>query len=315
VVPEVPLTETNPCILLFDDIWPILEKLNELYASDLAEPLCRIFKNCIISYDQHLIKMAPLLTSITANSYQKYRRSCYLWLSSYIIRKYLKNAEDKSSFLVMIEKICVETFSIFRSSADMDKDPDVVDDFLRLIISCFETMPMIIFGTPFFKNICTFSLHGLLCFHKDSLDSSLFFFRDLLWTSLNRKKIVDPVFENVRGISINFFSDFANILITSLIRGIVGTSSGLIYPGALYNVASEILNCLAELIGHELFFRYLSQALNSTDVPLLDDQKNRLLNEVGISIQQKRPEKIRYGLAALSSSIRNRIAHPHKSEN
>jgi transportin-3 len=122
VSPKIPGDGAHPCIIVFRDLIPMFDLILQRESS-LSESVCKIFKNAIVSYDIHCLPLLPWMMERIVESFKAQKESCYLWIASYVIRRYAR-ANDPALRLALtnfVKTLTSLTFQQLKSTEDIDK--------------------------------------------------------------------------------------------------------------------------------------------------------------------------------------------------
>jgi transportin-3 len=114
--------------MLLQEMMPLFDALLQKFGSvsRVSEASCRTFKNCIISYDKHMLLLVPVLIPRMTGVYQATGGSCYVWICSHLLRRFGPSAsgELQIAFRSMIESINTATFRTLNTAARFGETPD-----------------------------------------------------------------------------------------------------------------------------------------------------------------------------------------------
>ncbi|CCJ28892.1 unnamed protein product, partial [Pneumocystis jirovecii] len=306
----VPLEQQHPCITLFQELWPVISHLLDVYGSLLviSESICKFLKALFNSYREHMLVFLPLLAEKLVLCFEKTEYGCFLWVSGACIRIF-SNAETcsentRASIWQFTERQCLAMFSILNRT-NPKEIPDVVDDFFRLLIDALFGHSVCLITSSLLDLIVQASLVSLSLELPDPLISVLHFLRDLLSYSVSSALTFSETSLQLQTIVRNMMQKYNQQLITSIFYGLVYS-----FPRDCVPDASGVLLSLIETYSEDSI-KNIGVTLDLFPSETISSQeRTRLLTDLTNAAMQTDWKKIRRLLQDWVAFYRRRVVTP-----
>ncbi|KAH6560059.1 hypothetical protein BASA50_003202 [Batrachochytrium salamandrivorans] len=224
VVPEIPLSETHPCIQIVGQMWPIIQALHDRHGKDItiAECAARLLQSILSSYKQHALPILPQLIEFLVQQFESTGFSCHLWIAGRCVRIFGDDEKDEGRLVCMlVEKLTTLVFGLVQASGQsMDTIDEVIEEYHMLLSEFIDSCPKLFLGSALWTSTIQCALFCLSAPSPISLVSVLRYFNDLISLGLPSQKTV-PVAATaqVRDMLIHNGPDIAK----AMLRGLVFT--------------------------------------------------------------------------------------------
>ncbi|XP_017783001.1 PREDICTED: transportin-3 [Nicrophorus vespilloides] len=174
----------NPCKVVVLEVWPVMSKVLNKYASELRimERSCRTVRFMLRCVSQQVKELLESLVGQSVSIYAMYKHSCFLYLGSILVDEYATDPTCVQGLLDMLEAFITPTFELLQEKEGLRNHPETVDDFFRLCARFLQRSPV-----PFLLSL-TLPLIiqcGLMCCsldHKEANISVMKFFFEIINT-------------------------------------------------------------------------------------------------------------------------------------
>ncbi|KAG4304832.1 hypothetical protein PORY_001885 [Pneumocystis oryctolagi] len=311
VSPYIPIDQQHPCVMLFQELWPVISHLLDVYGSSLvvSESICKFFKALFNSYREHMLVFLPFLAEKLVMCFEKTEYGCFLWVSGACIRIF-SNVETcsentRTSVWQFTERQCLAMFSILNRT-NPKEIPDVIDDFFRLLIDALLGYSVCLITSSLLDLVFQASLVSLSLELPDPLISVLHFLRDLLsYCFSSPVSTFNETPLELQTIVRNIVQKYNQQLITSIFYGLAYS-----FPRDCVPDASGVLLSLIEIYPEDSI-KNIGIALNHFPSETISPQeKTRLLNDLTATAIQTNWKKVRRLLQDWLAFYRRRVVTP-----
>lgn len=162
-------------------LWPILKAIFDTRAWDTRtmESLCRACKHAVRTSKNFMgITVGAMLEEIQG-LYQKHHQSCFLYLSSEVIKIFGSDSSCANYLKSLIESLFSHTTCLLPRIQDFTSRPDIADDCFLLASRCIRYCPQIFFPSAIFSPLVDCSMIGVTVQHREASNSILSFLSDI----------------------------------------------------------------------------------------------------------------------------------------
>ncbi|KAI8376491.1 armadillo-type protein [Radiomyces spectabilis] len=311
--PDIPLGQPHPCVSFFGELWPVFDLCLSSYGdeSTLCEPLCKIFRSCVQSYNVHFVSMLPQLMERIITGFEQNGLSVYIWAAGRVVREYaVEGTEAVGPCFNFLERLSNAVFSKI-NGRKFDDIPDVIEDYFRLVTSFLDRAPTSLVQSSLLPLIFQAGLAGLSLEEEKALTAVITFYRRLFGIALSVDELVTPdTARSAAAIGQN------GSRIVTLIREYGRNYVMLLFNGLIYHyhwdmipdVASS-LKSLAQLLPAESaqWIVGIMDSLPEQNLPTLE--KNEFLENYMSAVQSKQWTKVRRILTDFVTAYRRKNAH------
>ncbi|EMR09807.1 hypothetical protein PNEG_01988 [Pneumocystis murina B123] len=311
VSPYVSLDQQHPCVRLFQEFWPFISHLLDIYGSFLviSESICKFFKTLLNSYREHMLEFLPSLAEKLVSCFEKMEYGCFLWVSGACIRIFSNvetcSEDTRSAIWQFTERQCLAMFNILNRT-NPKEIPDVIDDFFRLLIDVLLGHSVRLITSSLLELIFQISLASLSLELPDPLISIFHFLKDLFsycFSSPASTFLETPL--ELQTIVRNMIQKYRQQLVTTIFYGLAYS-----FPRDCVSDASGILLCLIE-IHPEDTIKNIAFTLDLFPSETIGSQeKLRLINDLTNTAIQLDWKKIRRLLQDWIAFYRRRVITP-----
>lgn len=163
-------------------LWPLLKNIFDHRAWDMRtmESLCRACKYAVRTSGKFMgITIGAILETIQT-LYQQHNQSCFLYLSSEVIKIFGSDLSCASYLRSLIEMLFSHTIKLLSTIQDFTARPDIVDDCYLLASRCIRYCPDLFVPTSVFPSLVDCAMIGATIQHRDACRSILTFLSDIL---------------------------------------------------------------------------------------------------------------------------------------
>lgn len=191
VKPYIEDSSPHPCVLVFQEIWPVLSSVLESHGAQqfISEKVCSCLKTILNNYRQHTRSLLPSFAEKLAACFQKYKYGCFLWVSGACVRQFSDVDENTPDTIAAVWRFVeIQSISMFQylSTHEPKKISDVIEDFFRLMTDALHGNPQHFVDSQYLETVLQACLACLIIEQVDALTALLRFLRDLLgWLSIS----------------------------------------------------------------------------------------------------------------------------------
>ncbi|RUS29267.1 armadillo-type protein [Jimgerdemannia flammicorona] len=185
VAPDIPPSQPHPCVTFVRDLWPVFDLLLASFGAHpiVSESLCKCFKYCVVSYRAHFLPLLPQLMERLVTAFDRTQLSCYLWVSTKIVREYAgEDATSTTNCLNFVEGLSTVMFRVLNTKK-FTEIPDVIEEYFRLIVAFLDAAPTLFIQSPLLGHVFQAGIEGLSLEQQDSLTAVLTFYRNIIGIS------------------------------------------------------------------------------------------------------------------------------------
>ncbi|XP_055614222.1 transportin-3 isoform X2 [Uranotaenia lowii] len=182
VNPTVPANEVNPCVFVIVTNWSVLSQAMERYKNDskVMERIVRCIRYAIRCIGQQAIPILETLVKQIITIYSGHNHSCLLYLGSILVDEFACEASCIQGLLNMLQAFIEPTFQVLQVENGLKNNPDMVDDFFRLVARFIQRSPFQLLQSPLVAPIIQCGLLACTLDHRDANLSVMRFFCSLL---------------------------------------------------------------------------------------------------------------------------------------
>lgn len=220
---QLPLGAANPCMVLFQSMWPVFSALLDLGNSSITVNVCKIINDMLTVHAEHFHPAIQEVLGKMVTSYAETEVSPLLWGACKVLRRY---GSDKSPDGVimrqLVEAMSTTAFKCIQAAASIDAASDIIEDYFSLLSAFVECCPIQFLHSQLLPTFIqcaiacmpVYQVHAWVCLYIDFLKPML------VLASPHRKTpipepIVAPLVETIR-------AQCANLL-TVYFKGLVST--------------------------------------------------------------------------------------------
>ncbi|XP_073000686.1 transportin MOS14 [Typha latifolia] len=161
--------------------WPTLKAIFDHRAWDMRtmESLCRSCKYAVRTCGRFMgVTIGAMLEEIQA-LYQQHNQSCFLYLSSEVIKIFGSDPSCATYLRSLIETLFSHTIKLLMTIQDFTARPDIADDCFLLSSRCIRYCPDLFLPSSIFPSLIDCSMIGITIQHRDACKSILTFLSDV----------------------------------------------------------------------------------------------------------------------------------------
>ncbi|KAL6641081.1 hypothetical protein ACP70R_019262 [Stipagrostis hirtigluma subsp. patula] len=161
--------------------WPTLKSIFDQRAWDTRtmESLCRSCKFAVRTCGRFMgITIGAMLEEIQT-LYQQHNQSCFLYLSSEVIKIFGSDPSCASPLRSLIQILFSHTIQLLRTIQDFTARPDIADDCFLLASRCMRYCPDLFVPTEMFQRLLDCAMAGITIQHREACKSILSFLSDV----------------------------------------------------------------------------------------------------------------------------------------
>ncbi|GAA0171554.1 transporter [Lithospermum erythrorhizon] len=162
-------------------LWPMFKAIFDTRAWDMRtmESLCRACKNAVRTCKRFMgITIGAMLGEIQG-LYQQHHQSCFLYLSSEVIKIFGSDPSCADYLRVLIESLFTNTTCLLTKIQDFTSRPDIADDCFLLASRCIRYCPQLFFPSSVFSSLVDCAMVGITVQHREASNSILNFLSDV----------------------------------------------------------------------------------------------------------------------------------------
>ncbi|KAJ3208117.1 Nuclear import receptor, partial [Dinochytrium kinnereticum] len=165
------LGDNHPCILLFRSMWPILSGLLDLNFPPITAAVCKPLTLFAKRYHPHIRSFLPEVVPKLASSYAANPESTgLLWVASVYLKFFGDEREAEGAAMYqLVEAMTQGAFTMIQKYApDVNKIPDVVEDYFLLLAEFVDRCPSLFVQSPLLPS---FIKCGIACMATSDLNA------------------------------------------------------------------------------------------------------------------------------------------------
>ncbi|WOL09630.1 transportin MOS14 [Canna indica] len=172
-VPEIVAEAVN-------QFWPIFKSIFDHRGWDMRtmESLCRACKYAVRTCGRFMTIIGSMLEEVQS-LYQQHNQSCFLYLSSEVIKMFGSDPTCADYLRNLIEALFRHTTKLLATINDFTARPDIADDCFLLASRCIRYCPDLFIPSSVFQSLIDCSMVGITIQHRDACKSILNFLSDV----------------------------------------------------------------------------------------------------------------------------------------
>lgn len=182
VSPNVAENEENPCVFVIVSNWSVLSRAMEYYKNDskIMERIVRCIRYAIRCVGKQAMPILETLVKQIITIYSGHNHSCLLYLGSILVDEFASETSCIQGLLNMLQAFIEPTFQVLQVENGLKNNPDMVDDFFRLVARFIQRSPYQLLQSPLVTPIIQCGLLACTLDHRDANLSVMRFFCSLL---------------------------------------------------------------------------------------------------------------------------------------
>ncbi|KDQ63496.1 hypothetical protein JAAARDRAFT_169378 [Jaapia argillacea MUCL 33604] len=298
---ELPSSCRNTC----QEAWSIFDPFLAKYGSEfeISERVTRVFRHSLHFFGVGVLPTAASVVSRMSIAFEATGFPSYLWIAGKVIGRF-GNEEDpalRGAYRDVYERSTAKLVSMLQQKAPRDM-PDVLEDYLRMLLQMIEFTPDILFQSSVFPLAFRVAMAALTLVHTEIVFAALDFIRAILThdcLSPPSNVIPPPKFplyaEAIRPVVEKEGMELVGCLLT----GLVGD-----FPEESTSIVVTIFRMLAGLWPSQVLV-WLPSVLQQLPLATAPGQaKAQFLADVNSAINAKEPDKVKYAILALHRASR-----------
>ncbi|KAF9229185.1 ARM repeat-containing protein [Gyrodon lividus] len=292
-----------PCQNSCREIWSIFDGFISKYAFDydIAERTTRVLRHGVTLFGQSTLQVAPSVLSRMVTSFEATGFSAFLWIAGKIVGRFGHESDStlRSAFQSLFERSTNKIVGLLQSKAPRDV-PDVLEDYVQLLLQVLEMVPDIFFQSTAFPLAFRASMAALTLIHSDLVFAALDLFRNILThDSLVPSSTQSPKSALYAAAIKAVMEKEGFELVGHLLSGLVGD-----FPEDSTAVVVSIFRSAAVLFSSRLltWLPPVLQQLSTSGVP--NEVKQQFLVDVTNAVNTGQYDKVKYGILVLHRASR-----------
>ncbi|KAM7272707.1 hypothetical protein ACFE04_027370 [Oxalis oulophora] len=162
-------------------VWPLFKAIFDHRAWDMRtmESLCRACKYAVRTSGRLMgVTIGAMLEEIQG-LYQHHLQSCFLYLSSEVIKFFGSDPSCANYLKTLIESLFQRTTFVLTNIKEFTARPDIADDCFLLASRCMRYCPQIFIPSPVFPCLVDCAMSGITVMHREACTSILTFLSDI----------------------------------------------------------------------------------------------------------------------------------------
>ncbi|KAG0452940.1 hypothetical protein HPP92_025604 [Vanilla planifolia] len=162
-------------------LWPLFKTIFDLRAWDMRtmESLCRACKYAVRTSANFMGATIGAMLEAIQSLYQQHNQSCFLYLSSEVIKKFGFDPSCALYLRNLIEILFSHTTKLLLTIQDFTARPDIADDCYLLASRCIRYCPQIFVPSSSFSLLVDCAMVGATIQHREACRSILTFLSDI----------------------------------------------------------------------------------------------------------------------------------------
>ncbi|XP_042428685.1 transportin MOS14-like [Zingiber officinale] len=180
--------------------WPILKSIFDNRGWDLRtmESLCRACKYAVRTCGRFMVITIGSMLEEVQLLYQQHNQSCFLYLSSEVIKMFGSDPSCANYLRSLIEALFIHTTKLLRTIQDFTARPDIADDCFLLASRCIRYCPDLFVPSSSFLSLIDCSMIGITIQHRDACKSILNFLSDVFdLANSSAGEVYRPIINNI----------------------------------------------------------------------------------------------------------------------
>ncbi|KAH7928534.1 ARM repeat-containing protein [Leucogyrophana mollusca] len=296
---QLPAACQNSC----REAWSVFDVFISKFAFDYdtAERTTRVLRHGITLFGVSALPVAPSVLSRMVTSFEATGFSAFLWIAGKVVSRF-GNDEDsslRSAFRLLYERSTNKVVSLLQSKAARDL-PDVLEDYVQLLLQLAEMAPDIFFQSPAFPLAFRATMAALTLIHSDLVFASLDLFRMILTHDCLSSTASPPPKFPVYAAAIKAVIDKEGFeFVGYLLNGVVAD-----FPEDATSAVVTIFRSISLLWSSQLlsWLPLILQNLPSASAP--NQAKQQFLVDVTNAISLGQFDKVKYSILGLHRASR-----------
>ena len=321
IQPHVEKGQSNPAVQYCQEIFPVLAKLVELFASfsPILERVCHCWRHMVLSYRGDIAPLLPQLLEELASGFRLSRQGCFLWATDAIIQESSLGAEgvdaNTTNAIFDFAEQQMTTFLRILNDLPPDELPDIIEDFFRMASNLVLFYPIRTLSSPLMEHVLGATSPALTLAQQEPLIATLQFLRDFLSYGGEQAPTSVPFPGN------NNYENppAAREATKHLLVAQGGTIAQRVIAGMMYSFpqdcfpdASGVLLQMFQL-QPQVAYEWLKTTLGMLpEGSITPQEKERVLNNVSKKIETNDQRSIRTVLQDFTNSYRRRNVAPRE---
>ncbi|XP_006454694.1 hypothetical protein AGABI2DRAFT_182668 [Agaricus bisporus var. bisporus H97] len=285
------------------EAWTVFENFLLKFGTDyeLAERVTRVIRHGISLYGKAGLPVAPSLMERMSQGYDATGISCYIWIGGKITARFgdeKQNVRLQTALRGMYETAAKKSVTLL-SLRQPKEMPDVVQDFVQLLLQLVDIVPEIFFDQNIFPSVFGASLAGLTVIHDDTVFATLDLFRTIVTHDCLRDEVTEPEYTKwatlIRGVVRNQGYQLTGYLLSGMI--------GDFPEDAIQNVVS-IFRVITTMFPEEML-QWLSGVLGELPgVSAPNQAKSQFLMDLTDAVNARNYDKVKYSILTFNRVTR-----------
>ncbi|KAL0951319.1 hypothetical protein HGRIS_008025 [Hohenbuehelia grisea] len=290
---ELPAACQNTC----HETWHVFDQLLFRYSSDygLVERATRVVRHGISLFGDSGLAIAPAVLARMCEGFESSGFSSNLWIAGKIVGHYgtKKSPELRAALSQMFERATSKMVSLLQSKPPGEL-PDVIEDYIQMLLRLLDLMPEIIFQSSSFPLAFRASMAALTLVHTDVVFAALEFFRIIITHDSLAMPQSSPEFLLFSTSIKTVIEKEGFAFVGYLLTGLVGD-----FPEDSASAVVSIFRALAAFWSQQLlaWLPSVLQQLPNTTSPA--EAKSQFLSDVTAAINSMQYDKVKYAILTL----------------
>ncbi|KAH7910876.1 armadillo-type protein [Hygrophoropsis aurantiaca] len=285
------------------EAWSVFDVFTSKFAFDYdtAERTTRVLRHGITLFGPSALPVAPSVLNRMVVSFETTGFSAFLWIAGKIVGRF-GNEEDtnlRNAFRVLYERSTSKLVSLLQSKDPRDI-PDVLEDYVQLLLQLVDVAPDVFFQSPAFPLAFRATMAALTLIHSDLVFASLDLFRSIFThDSLSPSAPASPKFPIYAAAITGVVEKEGYEFVGYLLNGIVAD-----FPEDATSTVVTIFRSISLLWSSQLvsWLPPILQNLPSASAPT--QAKQQFLVEVTNAINLGQFDKVKYSILNLHRASR-----------
>ncbi|TFK56998.1 ARM repeat-containing protein [Heliocybe sulcata] len=291
------------CQSTCQEAWAIFDAFLSKYESDyeVCERSTRVLRHGLQFFGATVLPVAHSVLTRMSSAFEKTGLPSYLWIAGKVINGFgnEENPDLRTAFRDVYERATTKVVTLLQHKAPQDM-PDVMEDYLRLLLQMLEYTPDLFFQSSAFPLAFQVAMAGLTLIHSDIVFASLDLFRMMLTHDCLDPPVVPPPKFPIYAAAIRAVVEKEGLqLVGYLLSGVVGD-----FPEDSTSTVVTIFRVITTLWPMQLL-TWLPQVLQQLPSSAAPNQvKTQFLADVTNCINNKQPDRVKYAMLALHRASR-----------
>ena len=305
------------------EILPVMSAIAENFtgSTPILERVCRCWRYMVLSYRTAVLPLLPTLAQQLASGFENSRQGCFLWATDSVLREFANGAEfvEASTSQAIYNFFEKQALAFLRIMNDLPPSdlPDVIEDFFRLLIDALIYYHAALLTAPICSPILSASISALTLQQEAPLTATLHFLRDFLsyGTDHPNSSSFDETSNTARIVNSpeiqqcvkRMIAEQGEVLTQRILTGMMFS-----FPRDCFPDASGVLLALFEIMPQQVANWVKSTISMLPAGTVKAGEGERLMNSVGMKLQQGEVRKVRVLLQDFTNSYRRRNVAPRE---